>query len=239
MTQLSIRMQRAHQIAAHRRRKGADGAGRPARQRRPGRVTARGLRSALVFGLVLLSACTIQVELTGHRFAAGDLAATSMGLVAHERWLGDLPEGRVAAPRPGRATTRRRGGGFEADAASNGDAGHTGVPLVTLTPDLVLAGPDSLARLIASLSGGASTAPALGPPGFRMAANTGGVPQLALAKARPTPRPAPKKPQNPSEPVWLPAPKPLAWQEPAPRPSAPRPPPARPSIITSPGWDLG
>lgn len=210
-----------------------------ARGRGPSGVR-RCLWSALVLGLALLSACTVRLELGEHRFAKGDLAATSMGLVAHERWLAREPDRIAAAVRPSRrVVARHQGRTPEPAAPRNGAAGRSGVRLVTLADNLALAGPNSLARLIASLSGGGSVAPALGPPEARLAANRAAYPGLGGEEATPAPRPAPNKPEYSPGPTSIPEPKPLAWRAQALGRSAPPPPPARPSMATAPGWHLG
>lgn len=203
------------------------------------RPLSRGLWSA-VLGLALLSACTVRLELGEHRFAEGDLPAISMGLTAHERWLDRQPRGVApAAPPPRQIAARRQGRMPEPDAAGDGGAERSGVRLVTLADNLALAGPDSLARLIASLSDGASAAPALGPPEVRLAAHRAAYPGLATGDATPAPRPSPKKPGYSPGPTWIPEPKPLAAREQALRRTAPPPPPARPQAAASPGWHLG
>lgn len=200
------------------------------------RPPSRCLWSAVAVGLTLLSACTVRLEFAEHRFAKGDLAAASMGLVAHKRWVDRRPDQAVpAAPPPQRGVGRRRGRMPEPDAAGDGGAGRAGMRLITLADDLALAGPNSLARLIASLPARGSVAPASGPAEIRLGTNPIASPGLAVGD----PGPAPEKPAYQPGPTWIPKPRPLARREQALQRSAPLPPPARPSAKAEPGWPLG
>lgn len=198
------------------------------------RSASRCLWPALVLALASLSACTVRLELAEHRFAKGDLAARSMGLAGHERLVDGRTRG-VVPTAPQRVVARRHGRVPEPDAAGN-DAGRIGSRLVTLADNLALAGPNSLARPIASLSGGTAVAPALGPPEIRLAASRAAYPGLVIGEARSVPRPSPEKPGYSPGPTRIPELKPMAWRARALRRSAPPPPPARPSMAMALGW---
>lgn len=135
---------------------------------RASRRSAVCLRSALVLGLALLSACTFRLELAGHRFAKGDLAAASMGLAAHERWF----DRRSAEIAQAAAAPRRRGPPADPHAERRPRAARGGIRPVTQAHHLAPAGPDSPARLTATLSSRASVAAALGASESRSASDT-------------------------------------------------------------------
>ena len=93
----------------------------------------------VLLGIGSLCACTLSLELAEPRFANGDLAATSMGLTAHDPWFGS-PRERAGVRSPDRA-----GRGAVHRAASRRDwttgAARIGIfdrPAVTLAPDLAL-----------------------------------------------------------------------------------------------------
>lgn len=146
------------------------------------------LRSALVLGLTLLSACTVRLELAEHRFAEGDLAAASMGLAAHQRWFDPQSVEVVPAAAP-----REPGPAAVLHAERTPGTARSAMRLVTRTHHLALAGPDSPARLTAALSSRASIAPALGASETRSAAHTAADPRLVTGNPTSAPR-SPAKP---------------------------------------------
>lgn len=107
------------------------------RGRRPQALLVAGL-----VGSVGLCACTISLEVAEPRFAPGDLAASSMGLVAHDAWFGSPGERAKARPRSGEGigAADSRAAVYRYDPEAH-DARETGAePLVVpLAPDLARA----------------------------------------------------------------------------------------------------
>ncbi len=178
---------------------------------------------ACLVGSAGLCACTVGLELAEPRFAKGDLAASSMGLVAHDPWFGS-PDERARARPPnseGLGAARSRAavyrGGRRASEARTGGAEPQ---IVTLAPDLALAGA-SMARNVYWEQGadeglrtdlvangrlllpdpyGLAREPATGPAAAGMASLVPGE-----VAARP---PAPPKPLYPASRIWMPKLKP-------------------------------
>lgn len=158
----------------------------------------------LALVVVALASCTLTLELTSHRHIDGDLAATSMGLVAPARWMGERDQARPSEPpdRPPAAPPR-------ATATFNAYVPEERAPLVVrLAPDLTLAASSDMpppVRLAALFGEEHAILPASAPRAAAPGVFSRWLIRGGAAQASPAPRPAPPRPLAP-----IPALKPAA-----------------------------